>query len=232
MKKLLLLSCSLAIAAAMQAQIIHVPGDYPTIQQGINAAIPGDTVLVAEDTYYEQINFFGKKPLMVASQFLIDGDTSHIGNTIIDGSQITSNAGSVVNFKSGEDTTSVLCGFTVKNGSKGTLYFDSFAGFQVRTGGGFFIYQSGAKIIYNQITENHIINGSENPFAVIGGGIGTALDQVDHWVILDHNKIEKNSCASNSSISGNQIIGAGVHLAYNATITNNIITNNHLYYTG
>ena len=78
MKNITLFCCALMIAAALQAQIIHVPGDYTTIQQGIEAANPGDTVLVNDGIYYEQINFLGKKPLMVASQFLMDGDTSHI----------------------------------------------------------------------------------------------------------------------------------------------------------
>jgi len=33
------------------AIVIRVPGDYPTIQQGINAASAGDIVLVAPGTY-------------------------------------------------------------------------------------------------------------------------------------------------------------------------------------
>jgi hypothetical protein len=37
------------------ATVINVPGDYPTIQQGINAAGYGDTVLVAPGTYYENV---------------------------------------------------------------------------------------------------------------------------------------------------------------------------------
>ena len=170
MKKLLLITCGLAIAAAVEAQIIHVPGDYPTIQQGIDAATNGDTVLVSDGTYYEQINFLGKKPLMVASEFLTDGDTNHIASTIIDGSQLTNlDSASVVYFVSGEDTTSILCGFTVRNG-KGTYTTDNN---NDRQGGGIWISNAGAKIIHNRITHNTVDDTQPgNGESTSGGGIG------------------------------------------------------------
>jgi hypothetical protein len=43
-----------------EAQIIRVPADYPTIQEGIAAASNGDTVLVEDGLYYENIDFLGK----------------------------------------------------------------------------------------------------------------------------------------------------------------------------
>ena len=39
---------------------IYVPHDYPTIQQAIDAASDGCTILVSAGTYTENINFHGK----------------------------------------------------------------------------------------------------------------------------------------------------------------------------
>ena len=84
MKKIIITIGLIIVAQGTMAQMILVPGDYSIIQAAINAASDGDTVLVEEGSYVENINFRGKA-IMVASQFLIDGDTSHISKTIIDG---------------------------------------------------------------------------------------------------------------------------------------------------
>ncbi len=95
----------------LSAIIINVPADQPTIQEGINVAVDGDTVLVQPDTYFENINYNGKN-ITVASLFLTTQDTLYISQTVIDGNQ----NGSVVTFESGEDSTTVLCGVTIQNG--------------------------------------------------------------------------------------------------------------------
>jgi len=46
---------------------LHVPGDYSTIQRAIHAAQPGDTVLVAPQTYVENIDFLGKAITVMSS---------------------------------------------------------------------------------------------------------------------------------------------------------------------
>ena len=131
MKQFLILICFLLITCiTLSAQIIHVPGDQPTIQVGITAAQNGDTILVDDRTYIENINFKGKA-ITVASHFLVDSNETHIENTIIDGSQPTNpDSGSVVVFNSGEDTTSILCGFTITGGT------GTYDPFPARVGGG------------------------------------------------------------------------------------------------
>ena len=94
-------------ALAEKKQVViefTVPGSYSTIQQGITGSIDTDTLTVKDGTYYENIDFEGKK-LMLQSE-------NGPGHCTINGSE----NGSVVTFKSEEDTNTVLNGFTITNG--------------------------------------------------------------------------------------------------------------------
>ena len=112
MKSIFLISLFLFKIFNLSSTIINIPADQPTIQQGIDASVNGDTVLVQPGNYVENINYNGKN-ITVASLFLTTQDTTYISETIIDGNQ----NGSVVTFESGEDSTTVLAGFTIQNGT-------------------------------------------------------------------------------------------------------------------
>jgi predicted GH43/DUF377 family glycosyl hydrolase len=199
--------------------ILEVPKMFSRIQEAINASKNGDTVLVSEATYFENINFRGKA-ITVASHFLIDQDTSHISETIIDGSQPShSDTGSVVTFNSGEDTTSILMGFTITGGT-GTEWPEDPSGYTtlLRTGGGINIQFSGARICNNYITDNNI-NNDEDAF---GAGISAGYITGSKWVVVENNKIFKNKLFSGSWAKGCGIV-AGFN---NIKIVNNNIHNN------
>ena len=56
----------LLLTAATFAATLSVPGDFPSIQAGIDGAASGDTVRVGPGTYRENIDFNGKKSVWKA----------------------------------------------------------------------------------------------------------------------------------------------------------------------
>ena len=99
---------ALVFSPGSGASEIHVPKDYPTIQEALDAAVDGDTVWVHPGTYVENIDFKGKAVALRS--------TDGCGSTVIDGNR----NGSVVAFRSGEPPEAVIDGFTITNGYQPT----------------------------------------------------------------------------------------------------------------
>jgi len=122
-------AANVTVELASPMATIRVPLDAPTIQQAIDRARPADTVLVDEGVYAGPVDFQGKAITVRA--------TGNRASTVIDGSSVD---GSVVRATSGENEIALLQGFTIRNGTAGTLVNGQ------RVGGGMFVQNASPTI--------------------------------------------------------------------------------------
>jgi hypothetical protein len=217
MKQILLLTVITLLFVCQNSfsTVIKVPDDYPTIQSAINAAIDGDTVLVAPNRYYENINFNGRN-IHLTSHYIFDKDVNFITSTIIDGSQpVHPDSASCVLIISGEDMSAVLEGFTLTGGT-GTRWIDEHGAGTYFEGGGILTALSSPTIMNNLIISNEAIRVAPGVTSAGGGGIRCG----------DGNpRILNNVIMSNSGM-----YGGGIVLNYTgAIVRNNIIYSNRVY---
>ena len=167
-----------------------VPEEYSSIQAGIDAAIDGDTVLVNQGIYYENIHL--TKSVVLSSYAIFDdlanwttyNDFSeqwqvandNIDNTIIDGSAATDDYGSCILIYSVEEQciSPEVIGFTIRNGIGTEVRRNpgSDEESQQRIGGGILFDISNPTISFNQIKNN----GSADVFSG-GGTYGTSMEE-------------------------------------------------------
>ncbi|MCK4856405.1 MAG: right-handed parallel beta-helix repeat-containing protein, partial [candidate division Zixibacteria bacterium] len=118
------LVCFLLVAVAAQisfATVIHVPSEQPTIQAGIDAAVDGDTVLVANGTYTgggnRDIDFTGKQVLVMSAS------GAQVTTIDCEGSAMESHI--AFSFHSSETRQTIIDGFTITGAYVTDLWSDS-----------------------------------------------------------------------------------------------------------
>jgi parallel beta-helix repeat protein len=228
----------------LQAQTLHVPSQYSSIQSAIDSATGGDTVVVSSGTYHENIDFKGKA---ITVQSADPNDPNIVASTIINGSTPADiNFGSVVLFKSGEGHNSVLAGFTITGGTGSWLAISwKYTGILWnRCGGGILC----CNMSQPTITKNVFVNNraGEGGGIYIYGNPVNPSDPVDpavhvNPIITDNTFFDNTALIAHGFTPPNITYPATEHgdggaiVCYqgvDATITGNLIQNNHAYYYG
>ncbi|HUW81452.1 MAG TPA: right-handed parallel beta-helix repeat-containing protein [Phycisphaerae bacterium] len=222
-------------------------GPKATIQTAIGVTSNGDTVIVAEATYYETIAFGGKSIVLRSDD---PNDPNVVAATVIDANDANS---SVVTFAGSEDPNTVLTGFTI---TRGRPYGDG-AGIMgldpndpnnrteatiskcVITGNRAVIDYNGGGIAY---CDGDIIEcENKDNSADKGGGLYRCNGKISNCLIVGNvgtydggglydcdGELAGNVIAGNTSDEGN---GGGLLLC-DGTITDCIIAGNHAYQNG
>jgi hypothetical protein len=240
MKRVIFLLFIVMLPISSIADIIHVPGDQPTIQAGIDAAMDGDTVLVADGMYTGEgnrdIDFFGKA-ITVRSE-------NGAENCIIDCEGSESDPHRGFYFHSGESKDSALDGFTIRHGYR--MGVDDPYNYR---GGGIYCIGSSPTITNNTIVQNNagygggiysagsspaimsnmIISNGAHGSMLTGhpGGGGGGIRCSGGSPMLESNHIQGNSAWYSAWGGLNDGWGSGAYFSgANLTVTKNTITEN------
>jgi hypothetical protein len=243
-----LLVSPLVFFGVVSAATLPVPGQYSTIQSAIDAAVDGDTVLVAAGTYEGPIGFNGKNIVVRSAA----GPDLTLIRTFLEFF--------CVYIEEGEDSTAVLEGFRLQNemsddhgmntllsDNGGGIYIDGASptirgnhidGCHVYEHAGIYVRHSSALIEGNEITGctngsgiYALYAGPSGPIRIVGNVIsgnnaetGAGIRLQDAWAEVAGNDISWNTSSG---------AGAGINVTGDSAMINgNYICSNYTTYVG
>jgi nitrous oxidase accessory protein NosD len=181
----------------------NVPGEYPTIQTAIDAANPGDDIIVQKGIYKENI--------------IIDKNINLIGIgwPEIDGGSKEGNVNTVSIAYLG-DRAGKVEGFIVTGGGTGPR------------GHGIYIWDSSPEISNNKVTGNR-----HNSMGIHGKATQTGKTRIHNNFIYDNgvgigNGLGSSAHIYNNQIYNNHIVGVGTRGQSTPRIEGNSIYGNHI----
>jgi len=207
MRSLIIIWGCLAAACVCEGRTITVdddgPADFNNIQAAINDANAGDTIIVAEGRYYENINFGGKDIVLRSSDPM---DAPVVEATVIDGQFLDS----VVIFAGTESPACIFSGFTITIGIGHEVSIGSNS-----YGGG--IYGNGTLA---SVERNVISYNWATPWSPFPGGFGGGLYDCDGSI--RYNVIRKNEARGDMGYAG-----GGALYGCDGVIQYNVIADNY-----
>jgi nitrous oxidase accessory protein NosD len=181
----------------------NVPEDYPTIQMAIEAANPGDDIIVQKGTYKENI---------IIDKYI---NLIGIGWPVLDGGSAEGNV-NTVSFAYLGNRAGKIEGFIVTGGGLGPR------------GHGIYVWDSSPEITNNKVTGNR-----HNSIGIHGKASQTGNTKVHNNLIYDNGVGIGNGLGSNAHIYNNQIynnhmVGVGSRGQAIPRIEGNSIYGNHI----
>jgi len=217
-KKFIILFVIICVNSWLLSTVIEIKqdgtGDFLTIQEGINASVNNDTILVYPGIYFENL-MIENKSITLASLYLTTEDENYINSTLIDGN----NVNSVIRIENLELENINIIGVTIQNGAGyltnsfgtrgGGIYSDNvnllIKRCQIKNnkaveGGGLKLINSQTILIGNTIKNNHAIK--------YGGAICISMNSVVTFDQNNRNNIYLNYAG----------LGSDIFKAYNCPI--------------
>jgi hypothetical protein len=197
---LITIALFILVFSPVSARIIHIPGDEATIQDAINSAVNGDTILVEPGIYRVNLDFGGKAILL----------TSSAGPSLTELRPAETSL-PIVQFITGETTASILTGITLSYSKSVTSIRISASSPSIignhftNHSGGYFINDATIYItgLSHAVIKNNLFYNNPDRYIDIG-------DQSDTNLVIINNTIDGGHLGmylgSHSSIVANNII--------------------------